>query len=656
MDEKYQYLEQEDTIDIKSFIIKNLRYWYLFVFFLMIAFFIAFLVNKFTAPVYKVSTWILINEKEDPLELETTLRPSLYGNPYKLENEIGILKSKNLTKRVIENLNFTVTYCKEERFKTIELYHDCPFIVDYDTVYVQPLSIKFLTTILSDSLLLIEAEGENVVLHNYSLKSDTKVLPYFVFNDTVTFGDLTGNQYCRFRILPNFLVPYNKLKQKKYSFGFYSYSQLIKKYRAFDIESSKSSSILQLSLKCTNVEKGVAFLNKLAEIYLLKGIERDDKIAMSTINFIDSQLREISDSLRYSEDQLQNFRTSKKIMNFDFQAQQVYSKLEDLQNKKAELIVKSKYYDYLKKYLEKNNDVNDLIAPSSMDIDDHLLNSLIIELTNIYAERTELSFNSIKNNPYLSSLELKIKDTKAKLTENIDNIIKASNISLNEIESRINEIEGRIDKLPKSQRELLGIERKFKLNDAIYTFLLTKRSDIQISKASNLPSNEVLDKASAEDYSIVNPNKKLNLIIAFLLGIFVPAGIIYLKDMFSNRVIDKNDIQKLTNYNIIGHIIHDKHKSNTVVDEFPNSLVAESFRSLRTNFHFISGDNKKKIILITSIITGEGKSYTSLNLASVFAQNQKKVILIDFDLRKSKIQDYLNITTNSGLSKFLSNN
>jgi tyrosine-protein kinase Etk/Wzc len=141
-----------------------------------------------------------------------------------------------------------------------------------------------------------------------------------------------------------------------------------------------------------------------------------------------------------------------------------------------------------------------------------------------------------------------------------------------------------------------------------------------------------------------------------LLGIFIPAGIIYLKDMFSNKVIDKNDIQKITDFSFIGHIIHDNHKSNTVVNEFPNSLVAESFRSLRTNFQFISNKEKKNIILITSIITGEGKSYTSLNLATVFAQNQKKVILVDFDLRKSKIKDYLNVRTDNGLSKYLSNN
>ena len=395
MDEKYQYVEQDDTIDIKSLVIKNLKHWYLFVFFLLIAFFIAILVNKFSIPIYKVSTWILISEKQDPLELENRIVPSLYGNPYKLENEIGILKSKKLTKRVIDNLDFEISYFVSDRFSMKELYNDCPFIIEYDTIFDQPLGVNFHTTFLSDSILLIKAEGNEIVIHNFHLKANTKVLPYFTFEDTVAFGDLTGNQFCRFRLIPNFSVFNNRIKYKEYLFSFNSPLQLINKYRGFDIQSAKSSSILELSLKCSNIEKGVTFLNKLTEIYLRKGIERDDKIASRTIDYIDNQLKGISDSLRYSEDRLQHFRTSKNIMNIDFQTQQVYSKMEVLSNKRAELIVQSKYYNYLKDYLEKNNDVNDLIAPSSMNINDPLLNNFLIELAGIHAERSELSFNSI---------------------------------------------------------------------------------------------------------------------------------------------------------------------------------------------------------------------------------------------------------------------
>jgi capsular exopolysaccharide synthesis family protein len=344
------------------------------------------------------------------------------------------------------------------------------------------------------------------------------------------------------------------------------------------------------------------------------------------------------------------------VTNIDFQAQQTYEQMEGLRDQQAQLIVKSKYYNYLRDYLATSNQVSDLIAPSSMDINDPLLNNLIIELTRLYADRTEQSFNTIKDNPYLRSLEVKISDTKKNLIENIDNIIKASDISLKEIESRIAGIESAIGELPASQREFLVIERKFKLNDAIYTYLLTKRSEVQISKASNVPSNEVLDNASPDDFEQVSPNARMNYMIALILGFLFPAVIIYLRDYFRNKITDKNDIHNLTAVPVMGHIMHNTHKTSLVVNAAPSSLIAESFRSLRTNFEFISNKDEKQVILITSIVKGEGKSFTSVNLGSVFAQGNRKVVIIDFDLRKAKIRQYLDIQADGGLSRYLSNN
>ncbi|MFO7658225.1 MAG: polysaccharide biosynthesis tyrosine autokinase [Bacteroidales bacterium] len=653
MEDKYPYLEEEESIDIRAFIIRNLRYWYLYVFFLVIAFFIAILVNKFSTPIYRVSAWVLIRDEENPLDMQSYVGASLYGNPYKLQNEIGILKSKELTQRALQQLDFEISYFREEKFISKEIYKNSPFIVEPDSLFEQPVGVRFSVILLNDSMISVFADAEDVVLHDYMRKTNTRILNHFEFSDTVIFGEITGNNYCRFRVLPNFNLLKEGIEHQKYSFQFNSLGQLIAKYRNFDIESSKNSSILVMSLKSSNAEKSVAFLNNLTEIYLIKGIERDNRIAENTINFIDSQLKDITDSLRTSEDRLQHFKSSKQLMNLDYQAKQVFEKFEDLQTRKADLIVKSKYYQYLKDYLVQNNDINDLIAPSSLDINDPLLNSLIMELSREYAERSEYAFNSIKDNPAIISLEAKINDIKAKLLENIENIINTSNISLSEIDTRISESEGRMSKLPKEQRELLGYERKFNLNDALYTFLLTKRSEMQISKASNLPSNELLDKAAVEDSVAVHPNKKLNYILALLLGIFFPAVLLYIKDLFRDKIADKSDIEKITKLPVIGQIIHNKHRVNNVVHEFPKSLVAESFRSLRTNFQFL-GSTDENVVLITSIVTGEGKSYVAINLAAVFSQAGKKVILLDFDLRKSKLAKYLNIENAEGLSTFLS--
>ncbi len=655
MEDRFYPFDEEETIDIKSFVIKCFHHWPYFIIIPVIALTIAFTVNKFTSPVYKVKTWILIRDEENPLDPQHFVGSSLYGNPYKLENEIGILKSKQLTEKAVKDLNFLVSYYREERFIATSLYTQSPFTIQPDTLFNQPVNVSFQLMFLSDTLMEVKSEARNALLYDYSNSLNPTVLPYFQFWDTLSFGQMAGNQYCRFLIMPNFNQLSRIREHKKYSFRFNSQGQLVTHFRnSTDVASSKSSSILELSVKCSNVGQGVDYLNKLATLYLQKSIEKDDIIATRTLAFIDGQLEEISDSLRFSEERLQDFKTSKKLMNLDFQAQQVYEQMENLQNQKAQLVIKSKYYHYLKDYLEKNIRMDELIAPSTMDISDPLLNSLIMELSKLSSERTEMSYNSIRDNPYLNSLESKIADIRAKLLENVNNIIKSSAISLQETESRIANLEGTINKFPKDQREYFVIERKFKFNDAIYTYLLTKRSEVQISKASNLPSDEILDPASYDDYQLLSPNAKMNYIIALLIGLIVPAFFLYLKDLFRNKIDNKKDIRGITDIPLLGHIIHNKYKTSTVVKDYPKSLIAESFRSLRTNFQFIADESEKNVILITSVITGEGKSFTAVNLGTVFAQNQKKVVIIDFDLRKSKINQYLNIEADQGLSMFLS--
>lgn len=655
-EERTGYIEAEESIDIRAFLFKCFRYWYVFLAMLFLAMSLAVLFNRFSTPHYKVSAYILIKDEENPLDPEKFIGSSLYGNPYTLQNEIGLLRSKSLTARAVNKLNLVVSYFSDEHFRHPELYTSAPFSVDLDTTFDQPLNVDFHVNFLNDTLMVIAGEATEVVLHNFSSAGNKGIIPAFSFSDTVGFGEVCGNQYCRFRVLPNFPAMTVLQEQRRYVFHFNSLAQLVTMFRITEVEEEKNSSILKVSLRCSNVQEGADYLNELTRVFLAKGIERKDRIAASTLDFIDSQLRGITDSLRYSEDRLQQFRSLQGVTNIDFQAQQTYQQMEGLQDQKAELMVKSKYYSYLREYLGKNNRVDDLIAPTSMDINDPLLNNLILELTRLYAERSEMSFNSVKNNPYLNSLEMKISDIKAKLIENIDNIIKTGEISLREIDARISTIETQINRLPRSQRELLVIERKFKLNDAIYTYLLTKRSEIQISKASNLPSNEMLDPASADDYIQVSPNTRMNYIIALLLGLFLPAAMIYLKDFFRSSISGKQDIQTLTDAPIIGHIIHNAHQSKQVVFDFPTSLVAESFRSLRTNFQFFQQTDDRFTILITSMIKGEGKSFTSVNLGTVFAQHNKKVVVVDFDLRKARLHHYLDIQTNNGLSRYLSNN
>jgi tyrosine-protein kinase Etk/Wzc len=561
-----------------------------------------------------------------------------------------------VTRRTIQQLDFKVGYYVKHRFNKLELYNNSPFSVDQDTSHVQPVGTYFSVKLLNDTLIAIQSNGENVVLYDFSRNLIMGKISVFHFSDTVKFGEITGNSYCRFSILPGFENLNRDNLNNIFYFRFFSLRELIGMFRQFKIENERGSSILTTSFRYSNPQKAADFLNRLTHEYLHKGVERDNQIATATIRFIDAQLIDIVDSLHSSGERLQDFRSTKKVMNIGFQAEKVYSKLEEFEADKAKLLVKKRYFSYLIENLQSKTEMNNLISPATMEINDPVLNNLIMELSDLYSERAELSFNSIKDNPYLNSLEAKINDLRNKLMDASKNILEATDIAIEETENQIMEAEQTLNRLPKDQQQLLNIERKFKLNDDLYTYLLTRRSEMEIFKASNIPENEILDAADAEDARLVSPNMRLNLIVALMLGFLIPGAFIYFRETMNNRIRTRDDIQRFTQHPLIGYVIDSKYNEFPAVLKEPNSALTESYRTLRTNLQFIIDESVSNVLLVTSAVQGEGKSFTALNMASVYAFYGKKTLLVDFDLRKSKLKENLGITAEKGLSNYLSKN
>ena len=647
---------EEQGIDLKKWLTLFLRNWGLFFICVIIALCGAAVLLMFTPSQYELSTSILVNKENNPLDKAQIFSSAFYSDPYQLENEKGVLNSKSVTRKAIRSLDFDVKYFVKHRFYKAELYKNTPFTVEIESSNLQPLGVYFTLRFINDTLLYVQGEGEEVILHDFATSEDQGVIPEFHFEDTVKFGEIIGNSYCRFSILPgfNYLSDYNL--DRNFYFKFCSEQELIKAFRNFKIENDRGSSILNVSFRYSNPAKAKDFLNKLISEYLRRGVERDNKIASATIEFIDKQLIEIVDSLTLSGEKLQDFRSSQKVMDIGFQAEKVYSKLEGLEAQKAKLLVKKRYFNYLMEELQSKSDVHDLVAPTTLDINDPVLNSLIIELAELYAERSEVSFNSIKDNPYLRSLEARIDDTRRKLLDAADNVLEATDITLEDAEAQIAVAERTMNRLPRNQQQLLNIERKFKLNDELYTYLLTRRSEMEIFKASNLPENEILDLAEVSDARMVSPNIRLNLAIALMLGLFLPGAFLYFRETMNNKIRTREDIQRYTNHPLIGHVLDTKNTEFPAALREPNSVLTESYRTLRANLQFVIDESVPNVILVTSAIQGEGKSFTALNLASVYAFYGKKSILLDFDLRKSKIMQNLDIDMSAGLSNYLSRN
>ncbi|HML83622.1 MAG TPA: GNVR domain-containing protein, partial [Bacteroidales bacterium] len=309
--------------------------------------------------------------------------------------------------------------------------------------------------------------------------------------------------------------------------------------------------------------------------------------------------------------------------------------------------------DYLKKYITERNDVDDILVPSSMGVDDPLLAQLLAGLSKLYEERSGLLLTSTAKNPAIAQVDSKIRNAKLNLIESINSIVSTSNIALKDIDSRIAKMGGKIQELPSSQRKLLSFERQFNLNNDLFTYLLQKRAEAQITKASNLPDNEIIDEATGEGKTPVYPKKSLNYLIALLIGAILPAVYIYLKDYLNDKIMDRNDIEKATRFPIIGQIMHSSKETAMVVVDSPKSSIAESFRNVRTSLQFIAKGEEKQTILVTSDIVGAGKTFISLNMASVFALYGKRTLLIGFDLRKPKLFQEFNLSNTVGVSSYL---
>ena len=285
-----------------------------------------------------------------------------------------------------------------------------------------------------------------------------------------------------------------------------------------------------------------------------------------------------------------------------------------------------------------------------MGITDPGLTKLVADLADLQGQFYSKSLG--EKNPLQSQLAQRVRNTKEALRETLNGVRRSNNLAMNEIKEQIRTVNAQASALPVTERQLLGIERKYKLNDELYTFLLEKRAGAQIQKASNMPDNEVVDP-SRPDFVPVRPKTTLIYVFALMAGIGIPFLWISIADYFNNKVREDEDIKKITDIPITGHIPHSPLKTNTMSFDEPQSQVAEAFRTLRSRMQFFTKETKGPVILITSSMPEEGKTFTAVNLASVYSLIGKKTVLVGFDLRKPKIYTDFGLGNDQGVSTWL---
>jgi capsular exopolysaccharide synthesis family protein len=623
----------------------------------------AYLVNNHSVKIYRVTASLLIEDKEGGTSTFNSTQGGdvmsgfgLYPSMKNLQNQILILQSRSQVAKTLNELDFEVSYYKDEVFSTREVYYETPFVVVPDFSKLQPLGVSFEVTLLSDSTMKIESEmsWDNVVCYNY-LSGKTAGGPETVNLDKVaSFGESIEGDGYSFALVPREGATGSGNGEGSYIFRFNSHENLLASWNGRIVleTMAREASLVSLSIETECPAKAQLFLDKHLEMYLQRTLDKKNQFANNTITFIDRQLSSIADSLDVTEKTLQNFKKNNQVVDLSFQAQQLFEQTKTLGNQKAELKIKDDYYKYLLEYLSKNREAGDLLAPSVMGISDPLLNNLVLQINKMADQKIAMDGSEASRNPYMATLESQVRNAKATLEENTRNMVNNNNMAINDIDRRLNALMEDVRKLPQTERELFGIERQFKLNDYIYSYLLQRRAEAQIAKASNTPDNEIIDQ-SRVILPYIRPRPARNYAIALLAGLAGPALALILISLFNNKITSEEDFRKFTDLPVAGHIIHSIREYQTVVLTDPKSQVAETFRSLRTRLQFFTKDTPSPVILITSSMPAEGKTFASINLASAYSLAGKKTVLVGFDLRKPRLYSDFGLTDEKGVSTYL---
>jgi capsular exopolysaccharide synthesis family protein len=656
---------QSEAFNVKEFITEALSYKYLYIASFFICILIAFLVNKFSPTVYEVNTVIgPVEDKRSSMLGSNDLFSGLgaLAESRNLENDINSLNSFSLVATTIRNLNLEIGYFtgKSNWFqKPSQVYLGNPYTVSIDKSHIQPINTKFHIDILDEQSYRLTASADEAAYYNYidnAIVSDKNIVNIDTicrFNETI----FAYNFQFSIALNKDFYNP-SSTDEEDYFFEFYHLDYLTKSYlRRLKVEPvSIRSSLISIFFNGENKRLTIDFLNSYIQAYLDENLAKKNKIAVNTINFIDSQISQITDDLTQSESELRDYRSAHQVTDLSYQGQQALAQLNQIENERSTLQVQERYYNYILDYFEKNQDMAGLAPPSAANVVDPIMNSLVLELLALNAERSTILSNNAEKNLFLGQIENKIRLQKQAIIENVKNNLNTLNLTQNELDYRESKLSGEISRLPRTELNMVSMQRKFNLTDAIYTFLLEKQSEAAIAMASNYPDYEILEPARDVTASIISPRTSLNWLIALFMALMIPTIYIILRNFFNEKISSVRDVEHIIGQPVMNLIYTNYHKTESVVKDYPGSSIAESFRNLRSSLFLKFRSVPQKVIMITSSQPQDGKSFVSSNLAASIASVGHRTVLLDCDLRRPTLHEKMKIVNAVGLSNYMVSN
>jgi tyrosine-protein kinase Etk/Wzc len=621
-----------EDLSVGDIFYKFLPYWPVFAGLLILSLFSAWLYLRYKTPVYLTTASILIKEDKTSNPGQQMLDAfDLFGTKKNVENEIEVLKSKTLMQEVVENLHLYAPVTIVGRVTSQSGYVASPIVIDVQS----PDSI-----VGANSISFIFDQHTSIV-HignvDYSLNQWYQT-PFGVLR-------FLSNKYYR--------TPLKENRDNKLIFSLYSVKNMANKILGTIkiAASSKESTVIDLNIVGEIPEQGEDILNNLLKVYNNAAILDKNELAANTLKFVEDRLKYVVNELDSVEGKLQSFKSRNKITDVSSQGQIFLQSVAANDQKLNDVNMQLAVLDQVEKYI-KSKEGTGAIAPATLGLPDPGLSDLLQKLGEVELEYTQMKSVVPENNPSITSLVDGINKLKKAILENMQNQrrnLEAGRDDLQNVNSSYNSM---LESIPEKERELLQISRQQAIKNNIYTFLLQKREETALSFASAVADSRVIDHAESSD-GPVSPKRSLVLLIAVIAPLLISVGFVYGEGILTRTIQERTDIEKYLKVPFLGEVNFEKTKSAVVIEANKRSYVAEQFRQLRTSLGYMGIDESHKTIMVTSSISGEGKSFVAINLAISLALKDKKVILLELDLRKPKVSDLLGIPRNTGISNYL---
>ncbi|SHM62323.1 polysaccharide biosynthesis tyrosine autokinase [Flavobacterium saccharophilum] len=654
----FSIFENHSNFDFKGFILKILSYWKWFLVSLIIAFTIAYQVNIRKEKIYGMQTMISIKEESNPFFTSNTSLVFNWGGISDQVNGIStILQSRSHNELVVSKLQYYIDYLTQGKYNLVDSYGAVPFYVDIDKSKGQLanvlISIRFLSP--NEYEIRIPFENNSVSLINYSDNSysNTAVQPVeFVKKYKVGERVLLPFLNWKLQINDNPGI-YNG---NEYFVRFNDFDGTVSRYKGINIDSDdKGGSILTLGMQGTNKARMVEYLNATVKMLIKIQLDGKNQFATNTIRFIDSTLVAMESQLKETGNELKSFRKDKNIYEIEGGGAKFSDKIMDFDVEKDQVSRKIAYYNSLKMYLNNSVDYSRLPAPSVAGIEDPNIVASVSKLIALSTQRSEMAY-AVKSEKIFKDFDNQMQAVKSVLLENIASAKASLLYDLSLVNAKIGQAENTVKRLPEEQQELLKIKRKYDLNDNIYTEFLQKRNEAEIVKASNLSDIHFIDPAKDIGGGLIGPKTSVNYVLALFLGLLIPLLFVFGIFFINNSIQNTDDISKLTQIPLIGVIGVNKDNRSLAVFDKPKSVLSEGFRTIRSSLQFLYKKQQvsgSKTLMITSSISGEGKTFCSINIATVFALSEKKTVIIGLDLRKPRLADEFNLKNSVGVVNYL---